>query len=48
MPDFDVVYSGEVPNKNIMSGRIFGSIITVTGVFGLVMANYAVKYIIKH
>ena len=43
MPDFPVVYSTEsaVPQTN--SGREFGSIVTVTGAFGLMMADFAIK-----
>lgn len=46
MPDFPVVYSTEtaVPQKNL--GREFGSIITVTGVFGLMLADFVIKKII--
>lgn len=43
--DFDVVYSTE-PAVVTDSARIFGSIITVTGTFGLIMANYAINAII--
>lgn len=43
--DFDVVYSTE-PATITDSARIFGSIITVTGTFGLMMANYAINAII--
>ena len=44
--DFDVVYSTE-PATVTDSARIFGSIITVTGTFGLIMANYAINAIIR-
>ena len=43
--DFYVVYSTE-PATVTDSARIFGSIITVTGTFGLIMANYAINAII--
>lgn len=43
--DFDVVYSTELATVTD-SARIFGSIITVTGTFGLIMANYAINAII--
>ena len=47
MPDFPVVYSIEAPNKNAAtSGRVFGSIITETGSFGLRLADIAIKSII--
>ena len=47
MPEFDVVYSTQVPDKNVLPGRVFGSIMTVTGMFGLLMADYCIKYLIK-
>lgn len=46
IPDFPVVYSTEVADTNV-SGRAFGSIITVTGAFGLYLADYAIEKIIK-
>ena len=45
--DFPVVFSTEHPSGSISSDKNFGSIITVTGTFGLFMANYAIKHIIK-
>ncbi len=47
LPDFPVVYSTEnaTPLKN--GGREFGSIITVTGMFGLMMADFVVKKLIS-
>ena len=47
IPDFDVVYSTELPDKNVLTDRTFGSLITVTGVFGLIMANQAIKHIVN-
>ncbi len=47
IPEFDVVYSNESPDKNVSPGRVFGSIITITGTFGLIMADYCIKHIIK-
>lgn len=44
--DFPVVYSTEPADANV-SGRTFGSIITVTGAFGLYMANYAISELVK-
>ena len=43
LPDFPVVYSVEnaTPQKN--GGKEFGSIITITGYFGLLMADFAIK-----
>ena len=44
--DFPVVFSTETPTGEIDTGKSFGSIITVTGTFGLMMANYAIQKII--
>ena len=46
LKDFPVVYSTEVaaPQKN--GGREFGSMITVTGMFGLMMADFCIKKLI--
>lgn len=47
LPDFPVVYSTEKPNKAAATpGRVFGSIITETGTFGLCLADIAIKNII--
>ena len=47
LPDFPVVYSIEEPNKSAASrGRVFGSIITITGSFGLRLADIAIKHIV--
>ena len=46
LPDFPVVFSTEVPAGEIAPDKNFGSIITVTGTFGLFMANYAIQKII--
>ena len=45
--DFPVVYSTEnaAPQKN--GGREFGSIITVTGTFGLMLSDYVIKKLIS-
>jgi len=46
LPDFPVVYSTEAPNKSASTpGRVFGSIVTVTGSFGLRLADVAIKHI---
>lgn len=46
-PDFPVVYSVESPNKSAATpGRVFGSIITETGSFGLRLADIALRSII--
>lgn len=47
LPDFDVVYSIE-PAAPTDAARVFGSIVTVTGIFGLMAANHAINYIINH
>ncbi len=47
LPDFNVVYSTEVAAPQLNGGREFGSIITVTGTFGLVLADYAIKQILQ-
>lgn len=47
LPNFPVVYSTENPKKSAASaGRVFGSIITITGAFGLRLADIAIKNII--
>ena len=44
--DFPVVFSTEAPNKSAAApGRMFGSIVTVTGTFGLLLANIAINTI---
>jgi tRNA A37 threonylcarbamoyladenosine dehydratase len=44
LPDFPVVYSTEEPDKSAATpGRVFGSIITVTGSFGLRLADFVIK-----
>lgn len=45
--DFPVVFSTEAPAPHQTPTKDFGSIITVTGTFGLFMANYAIKYLTK-
>ena len=47
--DFPVVFSTEAPNKAAASaGRVFGSCITVTGIFGLILANIACEDILRN
>lgn len=46
MRDFPVVYSTEQATPQINGGRDFGSIITVTGTFGLMLADFVIKKII--
>lgn len=43
--NFPVVYSTEPATK--LNSKEFGSVITVTGIFGLMLANYAIQYLIK-
>lgn len=45
--DFYTVYSTEPADDNV-KGRVFGSVIAVTGTFGLCLANFAIKNIINH
>lgn len=44
--DFPVVFSTEAPVPHGKSDKNFGSIITVTGAFGLYVANYAIQKLI--
>lgn len=44
--DFPVVFSTESPSGEIAPDKNFGSVITVTGTFGLIMANYVIQKII--
>ena len=41
--NFPVVFSTETPTPHASTEKNFGSIITVTGTFGLMMANYAIE-----
>lgn len=47
MNDFPVVYSTEsaIPQKN--GGKEFGSVITVTGMFGLMLSDFVIKKLIS-
>ena len=45
--DFPVVFSTETAAPHHSATKDFGSIITVTGTFGLIMANYSIKHLIK-
>lgn len=47
LKDFPVVYSTEPAAPQPNGGREFGSIITVTGMFGLMMADFAIKKLIS-
>ena len=45
--NFPVVYSMETPIKAVGENRQMGSLSTITGIFGLMMANYVIEQIIK-
>lgn len=45
--DFPVVYSTEVATSQPNGGREFGSMITVTGTFGLMLADFVIKKLIS-
>lgn len=45
LPNFPVVFSTQEPCGQIAKNKSFGSIITVTGTFGLLMANYVIQKI---
>ena len=47
LQDFDTVFSTESVTDS-PEGKNFGSLITVTGTFGLFLANYAIKFILNH
>ncbi len=46
IPSFPAVFSTQAPCVNVQPGRNLGSLITVTGAFGLHLANYAIKYLV--
>lgn len=43
--DFPVVYSTETPSKGRAPGRQMGSLVTITGIFGLMLANEVIKFL---
>ena len=43
MKDFPVVYSTEMATPQKDGGREFGSVVTVTGTFGLMLADFVIK-----
>lgn len=45
--DFPVVYSIEAATPQKNGGREFGAVITVTGTFGLMLANFVIKKLIS-
>ena len=47
LPDFPAVFSTESPAVPALAGRNLGSMISVTGAFGLHLADYAIKYLIQ-
>ena len=47
MKDFPVVYSTESAKPQKNGGKEFGSVITVTGMFGLMMADFVIKKLIS-
>ena len=47
LQDFPVVYSTEVATPQQNGGREFGSIITVTGSFGLMLSDFVIKDLIS-
>mgnify|MGYP003392872829 CR=1 FL=1 len=47
LPDIPVVYSTQSPAPICGHAKNLGSVITVTGVFGLTMANYVISKIIQ-
>lgn len=46
LPDFPVVYSTQSPRLVVGHAKNLGSIVTVTGVFGLMLANYVIDEIV--
>ena len=47
LPDYPAVYSCETPTPVIGHAKNLGSVITVTGAFGLMLANYVIGEIIS-
>ena len=47
LKDFPVVYSTEVASPQKNGGREFGSVITITGTFGLMLADFVIKKLIS-
>ena len=47
LPDFPVVFSPEMPQPVLGHAKNLGSVITVTGAFGLCLANWVVQEIIN-
>ena len=47
LKDFPVVYSTETATPQENGGREFGSVVTVTGMFGLMLADFVIKKLIS-
>lgn len=47
LKDFPVVYSTETATPQLHGGHEFGSIVTVTGCFGLMLADFVIKKLIS-
>ena len=47
MKDFPVVYSTENATPQLNGGREYGSVITVTGTFGLMLSDFVIKKLIS-
>ena len=47
LKDFPVVYSTETATPQKNGGREFGSMVTVTGTFGLILADFVIKKLIS-
>ena len=47
MKDFPVVYSVETATPQVNGGREYGSIITITGSFGLMLSDFVIKKLIS-
>ena len=45
--DFPVVYSTETASPQLNGGREFGSMVTVTGMFGLMLTDFVIKKLIS-
>lgn len=47
LPDFPVVFSAEVPQPVQGHAKNLGSLVTITGTFGLMLANWVIQEIIR-
>ena len=48
LPDYPAVFSTEAPAPVVGHAKNLGSIVTITGTFGLMMANYVIGEIIRN